>query len=222
MSVTTMHTLRHAVPASAGVEELLASATAEVRVMSGLAGPRPIGAPRRIDRENVRRGVRYRIVVPDSARTEPAFAPRLGELSLAGADVRTVAEVPTDALVIDGSVVVLPVVRTASGPSTGTAVFRLPSVVTTTTELFDRVWLGGVPLVPGDLPESAERQARERALMALLLAGYTDESAAAQLKISVRTVRRTVADMMNRLGARSRFQLGAKAADSGMLMELAG
>jgi DNA-binding NarL/FixJ family response regulator len=211
-------------PSSAGVEALLASAHTEVLVMSTMSvvARDPIGAVRRIDHENLRRGVRYRVVVPDTARTAPALATRLGALSLAGADTRTVAEVPTDALVVDGRLVVLPVDRTAGGRSLGTAVFRLSSVVTTTMELFERVWLSAVPMSPSDLPEAAELNARERELLSLLSSGSTDESAAARLGVSVRTVRRMVADIMNRLGARSRFQAGAKAADRGWLIERAG
>ncbi|OLR95284.1 helix-turn-helix transcriptional regulator [Actinokineospora bangkokensis] len=210
----------HAGPSHAGVEALLGAARREVLVMSDLADGDPIGPVRRVDHDAVRRGVRYRVLVPDHARTEPVPATRLGALSLAGADVRTVAEVPTCALVVDGAVVVLPAERDAGGPAT--AAFRLPSVVTTTVELFERVWAAAVPLTASDLPDSAELCARERELLSLLSAGSTDESAAARLGISVRTVRRMVADIMNRLGARSRFQAGVKAADRGWLMERAG
>jgi len=157
--------------------------------------------------------VRYRIVVPDTARAEPVD--ELEELSLAGARVRVVADVPTDALVVDGSVVVL-----REGP--GTAAFRLPSVVTTTTELFERVWSSAEPLAAGDPTETADLGARERDLLTLLSAGSTDESAAVRLGVSVRTVRRMVSDLMQQLGARSRFQAGARAAGRGWLMERAG
>jgi DNA-binding CsgD family transcriptional regulator len=211
-------------PSSAGVEALLAGANREVLVMSTLAvaARDPIGGVRRVDHENLRRGVRYRVIVPDTARTAPVLATRLGTLALSGADTRTVPDVPTDALVIDGSVVVLPVDRTAGGPALSTAVFRLSSVVTTTMELFERVWLTAVPMSPGELPDAAELSAREKELLALLSSGSTDESAAARLGVSVRTVRRMVADIMNRLGARSRFQAGAKAADRGWLIERTG
>jgi DNA-binding CsgD family transcriptional regulator len=227
--ITVLHpvpTSAHATrcPSSAGVEALLASAHREVLVMSTLsvAARDPIGGVRRIDHENLRRGVRYRVIVPDTARTAPVLATRLGTLALAGADTRTVPEVPTDALIIDGSVVVLPVDRTASGRALGAAVFRLSSVVTTTMELFERVWLSAVPMSPTDMPDAAELNAREKELLSLLSSGSTDESAAARLDVSVRTVRRMVADIMNRLGARSRFQAGVKAADRGWLMERAG
>jgi DNA-binding NarL/FixJ family response regulator len=79
-----------------------------------------------------------------------------------------------------------------------------------------------VPMSPSDLPDAAELNAREKELLSLLSSGSTDESAAARLGVSVRTVRRMVADIMNRLGARSRFQAGVKAADRGWLMERAG
>jgi DNA-binding CsgD family transcriptional regulator len=199
----------------AGVAALLAGAVDEVLVMSTrvTADGNPIGSFRGIDHENLRRGVRYRVLVPDPARTAPRLATQLGMLCMTGAATRTVPQVPADALVIDGAVAVLPV--DPAGPAT--AVFRLPSVVTTTTELFERVWADGVALFAADLPEAAELCVRERKLLALLVAGSTDTVAAATLDVSVRTVRRMVRDLMNRLGARSRFQAGAKAAERGWL-----
>ena len=198
-------------PSSAAIDALLAGACAEVLVMSTRAAPcrYPIGAIRGVDLENLRRGVRYRVLLPDHAR----MAPRLATVALAGAATRTVPEVPTDALVIDDAVTVLP----AGADGTGTAVFRLPSVITTTVELFERVWAGGVRLSPTDLPESTELCPRERKLLSLLVSGSTDTATAAALDVSVRTVRRMVRDLMNRLGARSRFEAGAKAAERGWL-----
>ncbi|MFI7676904.1 LuxR C-terminal-related transcriptional regulator [Actinophytocola sp. NPDC049390] len=225
-AATSQHAVR--CPSSAGVEALVASAKQEVLVMStqSISDRDPIGGVRRVDHENLRRGVRYRVLVPDTARTAPVLANRLGALALAGAVIRTVPEVPTDALVIDGALaggkVVLREDRTAAGRSLGTAVFGLSSVVTTTAELFERVWLSAVPMTASDLPDAAELNGREKELLSLLFSGSTDESAAARIGVSVRTVRRMVADIMNRLGARSRFQAGAKAADRGWLVELAG
>ncbi|WP_433269076.1 helix-turn-helix transcriptional regulator [Actinosynnema sp. CS-041913] len=198
----------------AGVDALLASAAREVLVLCSGGGVGPIGAFSRIDRANLRRGVRYRVLFPDSAR----LSGRLTGLSLAGAEVRTETEVPMDAVVVDGTTALLPAVRD------GVALFRLPSVVAATTALFERIWPAAVPLTPAE-PSDDEHASplsrRERDLLALLCSGSTDESAAARLGISVRTVRRTVADIMNRLGARSRFQAGVKAADRGWLMDRA-
>lgn len=205
----------------AGLTELLAGATGEVLIMSAGAGSGTIAAFRRIALGCVRPGVRYKVLFPDSARMSAA----LNRMSRAGAEVRTDAEIPMDALVIDRTSVVLPADQQNGGRLDGVAVFRLPGVVTATVGLFERIWQSAAPLVPLDLPEPEDASMlsyRERELLTLLFSGTTDESAAARLGISVRTVRRMVADIMNRLGARSRFQAGAKAVDRGWLMAKAG
>jgi DNA-binding SARP family transcriptional activator/DNA-binding CsgD family transcriptional regulator len=195
------------------IESVIASAKHEVLIISSGANTGPVGAFRRAHRENVDRGVRYRAVFPDAER----LSGKVTSLALAGALVRTDTDVPMEAVVIDGSIALLPV----DPAGDGVAVLRLPSAVGATVELFERIWSASVALNPVELdedePEHGGLTPRERDLLALLWAGYTDGSAGAKLGISVRTVRRTVADIMNRLGARSRFQAGAKAVDRGWL-----
>jgi DNA-binding CsgD family transcriptional regulator len=63
------------------------------------------------------------------------------------------------------------------------------------------------------LPESKTAAAvqlapRERRVVALLAAGHTDASAAAQLGLSERTVAYTIRGVMDRYGVQNRFQLG--------------
>jgi DNA-binding CsgD family transcriptional regulator len=200
------------VPAHSGLAELLASAQDEVIAMSTLTPAGPTIGPREI-----RHGVRYRAIFPDHARTMPTVGRHLGALTASGAAVRTVPHVPMNALVIDGSVAVLP----ADTQNGSVAVLRLTSVVITAIELFERIWPDAVPLADSDLPDEADLSLREQEMLRLLALGATDEVAAAHLDISVRTVRRMVAQIMNRLGARSRFQAGVKAADRGWLLERA-
>lgn len=198
----------------ANIEQVIASAKHEVLIISSGANTGPVGAFRRAHRENVDRGVRYRVVFPDAER----LSGKVTSLALAGALVRTDTNVPMEVVVIDGSIALLPV----DPAGDGVAVLRLPSAVSATVELFERIWSAAVALNPVELdedePEHGGLTPRERDLLALLWAGYTDGSAGAKLGISVRTVRRTVADIMNRLGARSRFQAGAKAVDRGWLL----
>ncbi|TCC58269.1 LuxR family transcriptional regulator [Kribbella pittospori] len=214
MTVTMLNrpTGFHQIPALGGVAELLAAAEDEVIAMSDLTTAGPAFGPR-----DVRPGLRYRAIYPDTARTAPNACRHLGALSLAGVAVRTVPLMPMNALVIDGSIAVLPA-DTANG---SVAVLRLSSVVTTVVELFERVWPDAVPLADRDLPGDTDLSLREQEMLRLLSLGATDEVAAAQLDISVRTVRRMVAQIMHRLGARSRFQAGVKAADRGWLLERA-
>ena len=200
------------IPAHSGLAELLASAEHEVIAMSNLTPAGVAFGPR-----EVRHGVRYRAIFPDTARTTPMANRHLGALSMAGVAVRTVPYVPMNALVIDGSVAVLP----ADTTNGSVAVLRLTSVVAAAVELFERIWPDAVPLLDRDLPDDTDLSQREQEMLRLLALGATDEMAAAQLDISVRTVRRMVAQIMNRLGARSRFQAGVKAADRGWLLERA-
>jgi DNA-binding CsgD family transcriptional regulator len=214
MTVTLLNrpTGFHQVPAHDGVAALLAGAQDEVIAMSTLTPSGPAFGPR-----DVRPGLRYRAIYPDTARTAPTLCRHLGAMSVAGVAVRTMPLVPMNALIIDGSVAVLPA-DTANG---SVAVLRLSSVVTTATELFERVWPDAVPLADSDIPLDTDLSLREREMLRLLSLGATDEVAAAQLGISVRTVRRMVAQIMHRLGARSRFQAGVKAADRGWLLDRA-
>ena len=194
-------------------DALLVGARDEVLVL----GTQVTAAAKRIYRTNLRRGVTYRIIAPDTART----ATTMGTLAMAGARTRTVPDVPTDAIVVDRSVVLLP-----SGPYAGLdgslTPFHLPGIVTTTVELFERVWADAAPLVGTDLTDNAELDVQERKLLALLADGHTDAVIAERLGIGVRTVRRKVAALMNQLGARSRFMAGAKAVNRGWLLERAG
>ncbi|MEV6411497.1 helix-turn-helix transcriptional regulator [Kribbella sp. NPDC051718] len=202
----------HQVPAQDGVATLLAAARDSVLAMSNLSPSGPAFGPR-----EVRPGIRYRAIYPDTARTAPTLCRHLGAMSLAGVAVRTVPMVPMNALVIDNSIAVLP----ADTTNGSVAVLRLSSVVTTATELFERVWPDAVPLADCDAPVGTDLSGREQEMLRLLALGATDEFAAAQLGISVRTVRRMVAQLMKRLGARSRFQAGVKAADRGWLLDRA-
>lgn len=210
-------------PVSRGAVDVnVAAAKREVVLSCSIVAPgMPLAMPRRVDFDNLRRGVRYRLLYPDQARTAPALARHLSRLVQAGAEVRTMPSVPINALVIDRELTLLPREARVQGPC-ALAHFRLPSVVVTTLELFERVWSSAVPLASQEMPASCDLSDRERELLTLLSAGCTDLTVAARLGVSVRTVRRMMADVMNRLGARSRFQAGAKAAGRGWLEQRAG
>ncbi|WUI04115.1 helix-turn-helix transcriptional regulator [Spirillospora sp. NBC_00431] len=207
--------------AHAGIDAALAAATREVVVLCPLSAAtgEPIGLPRRVDHDNLRRGVRYRVLFPDRARIVPAVAARLKALALAGADVRTVPEVPGHAVIIDGTLAVLPGERHGDGPAIGVAMIRLRSVVEAVTRLFTQSWAAAVPIGTCGSSEHGELSDREKELLRLLAEGCTDAAIAVRLDVSVRTVRRGMAAIMSRLGARSRFQAGIKAADRGWLAE---
>jgi DNA-binding CsgD family transcriptional regulator len=57
----------------------------------------------------------------------------------------------------------------------------------------------------------------ERSIVQLIVSNLTDERAAAELNVSVRTLRRHLRQLMDRVGARNRCALGAIAASSGWI-----
>jgi DNA-binding NarL/FixJ family response regulator len=88
-------------------------------------------------------------------------------------------------------------------------VVRIPAIVIALRELFDRIWRRGVSLPLESTPdESTER----RRLLELLALGVKDETAARHLGVSIRTVRRRIAELLEELGATTRFQAGMEAA----------
>ena len=60
----------------------------------------------------------------------------------------------------------------------------------------------------------------ERRIVGLLAEGLTDDAIARRLGLTRRTCRRRIRVLMERLGARSRFQAGALAAKAGWLDRL--
>ncbi|MDX6249237.1 MAG: hypothetical protein QOF10_2597 [Kribbellaceae bacterium] len=72
-------------------------------------------------------------------------------------------------------------------------------------EMFWLLWDQAVPVV------TASMDPLEARLMTLLAAGFKDDAIARQLALSSRTVGRRVAELMDTLGARTRFQAGVHA-----------
>ncbi|WP_433002102.1 transcriptional regulator TrmB [Kribbella sp. CA-294648] len=72
-------------------------------------------------------------------------------------------------------------------------------------EMFTLLWDQAVPVVPTQIDGLDAR------LMTLLAAGFKDDAIARQLTLSSRTVGRRVAELMETLGARTRFQAGVHA-----------
>ncbi|MFD7161027.1 LuxR C-terminal-related transcriptional regulator [Kribbella sp. NPDC059898] len=199
------------------IEGLLKAAAGEVLVSTPATAALadPIAGLRELGTGVLAPPVRYRILVPDAARTDPMLARRLQQLTRNGAQVRTAPTVPLCAMIVDTATVALPADRTGRG---AVSILRLAAAVGAVTELFERVWHAATPLrQPTGLGDTSGLTVREREVLSLLSDGGTDASAAAQLGVSVRTVRRMVSEMMARLGAQSRFQAGLKASERGWL-----
>jgi DNA-binding CsgD family transcriptional regulator len=127
------------------------------------------------------------------------------ELEAAGLRYRELPELPIKLMIFDRSTAIMPIDPTA--PGRGGLEIRAPSAVAHLVELFlHRFGQGRSPRRGWQPPMTLTP--RERAIVALLAAGLTDNDVSAQLGISVRTIAYALSDLMNRLGVQNRFQLG--------------
>lgn len=91
-----------------------------------------------------------------------------------------------------------------------------PSVVGSVHALFEAAWASATDfdvLLRGGRPEL---DADSRTVLRALTSGATDEVAARELGLSLRTYRRRVAGLLAVLGADSRFQAGIRAGELGL------
>jgi predicted transcriptional regulator len=133
------------------------------------------------------------------------------ELEARGAVVRVAPRVPLKVLLFSGRAALIKA-DPACPQVDELLVVRAPALVAALGVMFELVWERATPL-----RQVADGAAvPDTGLLELLAAGCQDEQIAAQLGISVRTVRRRVAELLESLGARTRFQAGAQAARRGL------
>ncbi|GAB3898763.1 hypothetical protein GCM10029964_083750 [Kibdelosporangium lantanae] len=155
------------------------------------------------------RAVPVRLLCPRS-RADRGFVREF--CGAGGVDVRC-ADTPPMAAILVGRAAAVVRPTTAVGWFT----FRGTELVAPVRSLFDLAWGTSTP-VATTVELADERQALlVRQVLATLLADVSDEAAARQLAMSVRKYRGHVAEIMVMLGARSRFQLGVRAAAHGLL-----
>ncbi|MEV5716996.1 LuxR C-terminal-related transcriptional regulator [Amycolatopsis mediterranei] len=200
------------------IEALSAECRAEIMTFApgGAQNAANLRASRPLDSAVLHRGVRMRTLYQDSMTSD---SPSLGYASWLveqGAEVRTVPVLPSRMIIYDRTKAVLPL--DPGDSSAGAVVVCGTGVVITLCELFERVWVTGRSTVDGhDLDPASPLTAQEQAVLRLLAQGHTDDAVARKLAVSVRTGRRITANLISRLGAKSRFQAGALAVQMGWL-----
>lgn len=203
------------------VEELLSSATNNVICVLG-EGTRTLTLDVRTDliQRTLDRGVTIKVLCARRLAADPEALAHARWLISSGGHVRTAAIMPPSMLVIDGAVALVP----ADGQAATALVVRNRALAGSLHTLFDHVWghsrAATAPVVPEatvtPIPDGQREPTRvELDLLRLLGKGMTDASAARHLGVSLRTVRRMMAELMGRLEARSRFEAGICAAERG-------
>jgi sugar-specific transcriptional regulator TrmB/DNA-binding CsgD family transcriptional regulator len=163
------------------------------------------------------RGVRVRTVYARDAYRVAGYAAYMTEAAGLGEQARVVAHLPLRYVVSDRTVAVLPLA--AEGPWVGSAVvLRGRVVVHDLVEAFDDVWNRASAVDAGGArPADCDLDEHEVALLRMLAADMTESAIGRHVGASTRTVGRRVARLQRKLGARTRFGLGAEAARRGLL-----
>ncbi len=161
--------------------------------------------------EAVRTGRRSRAIYPVRAMSEVPDTLRLR--SEVGEEIRLLPDLPTRMFIIGTSHVILP--EPLGMFDEPRSLMRQRGWVDAMILWFESMWDRAAPLDLEGVRDS--RPDMRDFLLDQLATGAQDEQIARRLGVSLRTVRRRVAELMSDLGADSRFQAGVEAARRGWL-----
>lgn len=160
----------------------------------------------------IERGRGVRGIYPIRALTDaPAVIQARREI---GEEIRLLPEVPTRLLLIGTSHALVPE-PLGNVETTPRILVRQRGLVQGLVMLFDELWARSSPLE--EYERGAKGTEERRQLLLQLAGGAQDEQIARRLGLSLRTVRRRVAELLEELGADSRFQAGVEATKRGWL-----
>ena len=199
------------------LEELSAASTTEILSMStSRPAPEAVEQARDSDTATLARGVRSRTIYLEGV-VDKAFRQSLFSFVSEGAEVRLAPTLPVRMLIFDRAVAVI-----ATDPDdigAGAVVLRGGGVLIALVALFEMQWEAArapfeVPTPENDVEVLSPMDTQ---VLRLLARGLKDEAVAHHLGVSVRTARRFIADLHERAGAGSRFELGVRAKELGWL-----
>ncbi|GAA3803925.1 helix-turn-helix transcriptional regulator [Streptomyces chiangmaiensis] len=169
-----------------------------------------------VDQPMLERGIRMRTIWLDSIRNGGPTLEYATWLQSLGGQARTVPTLPVRMIIMDRKCALLPV--NTVDATAGAVVLHGQGTVAALCALFDTTWETGTPLGTSEPQDARGLTPQETELLRLLGQGLTDQAIAVRLGVSHRTAQRFAASLMEKLGARSRFEAGFKAAARGWLL----
>lgn len=165
------------------------------------------------------RGVAVRVVLDRAVLAVPGVLDETVVSLRHGAQVRVAKRLPMKLILADADVGLVPLAAAADGEP-GAVLLHRSGLLAALDALFETVWRRAYPLelsTVGDEPGVKELgpdglTALDRKVLALLLSGLSDQAAATQLNLSLRTLQRRLRHLMDLAGVDNRMQLGWHAA----------
>lgn len=169
------------------------------------------------DRRQIEKGVHVRSIFSRRLTSVPEDADHLRAKARLGVQVRISPVVPMNMVIADEQFALLPV-DPANVPA-GAILARGSALVRSYLTLFEHCWHSATPYGEQDQPVRSGEAITEqqRAALRMLASGMKDEQVARGLGVSVRTVSRMISELMQELGASSRFEAGVRAGRVGWL-----
>ena len=180
-----------------------------------------LAASRPLDLRAARRQVEMSVINETAVLGDELNRAHLREMASFGVSIRLVDKAPHRLLIFDESVAVVPIEPDNS--RRGALVVRHPGLLSGLIDLYRRTWevAEEIPAEFDGEPVAAESDEgiteQDRMVLRMLAAGCTDETAARQVGVSVRHLRRRISRLMLILEANSRFEAGVAAAHRGWL-----
>ncbi|GAA2770665.1 helix-turn-helix transcriptional regulator [Streptomyces showdoensis] len=178
-------------------------------------GLEALRARRPLDQHMLDRGVLVWNVYLESIYNDRTGLAHARWLAQNGGKVGTAPTLPLWLVVFDRTTALLPV--DPQNPAAGAVQVTGAGYLVGLIALFERLCESMTPLDAPGVREGDQPTPLERELLRLMGQGLTDEAVCKKLGVGLRTARRMIADLLERLGARSRFEAGAKAVARGWL-----
>ncbi|WP_290056827.1 helix-turn-helix domain-containing protein [Amycolatopsis solani] len=195
-------------------DQLLRRARQEVTFVDKPPYAQPPTVLHPAERELLERGVRFRGVYDRSALELHDLPTDLEAGLVLGEEARVVPEAPVKMILVDREFGLVPL--RSDLPEIRTAlVIRRCALLDALGALFALLWREGLPLRLPAAEQPGVLSFDDARLLALLTTGLPDRSIAKQLGMSYRTFQRRLQNLMNQLGAGTRFQAGLQAAARG-------
>ncbi|MFE3996223.1 LuxR C-terminal-related transcriptional regulator [Streptomyces goshikiensis] len=192
--------------------EVIDSCRSEVLV-SKHGGSFPVAALREAlprDLALLERGIRMRSLYQHATRFDQPTRTHAEQLVAAGAEIRTLPEVLPQMIVVDRALALLP------ARSGGALLIREPDLLGYLLDVFERDWANATPYATGPQAAHGVSQTMKQSILVMLAKGLKDDTIARRLGISLRTCRRHVSELLENLGAHSRFEAGVIAERQGL------